>query len=246
MLVLACSPLSRCRTDSTATYGASSQNEIATAFCADVSAVAGVRARPREAPDHDHRREALDRRREPEPRERDRPGEQAGDHAHGALRRHPDQRQPRQQARARRVAQPLLVACRRGRSRAASAAPPTCSARARPRTRPPPGAPGRRQRVQHHLPFAARRGQTCGAQRAQVMGDEVLRAAGDPGHVAHAELVRLGERAAITRRVGSASAFARSAARPATPSPGAPARSASAFSRSRQSRSQRSSAIRSS
>ena len=47
--------------------------------------------------------------------------------------------------------------------------------------------------VHHHLPVSSRAHETAVAERADVVGDQGLRAFADPRQVAHAQLVRLRE-----------------------------------------------------
>ena len=159
---------------------------------------------------------------EPEADQRDRRRDEAGRDRHGALDGHPREAQPRQ--RRARAGQPpvgrLIDARRGGRGRqrrevealkAHAARPPR--RRARPATARVTAAG---QAVQDHLAVAAACGEPERAQRARVVGDEVLRALGDPGEVADTRSSSTPASAAATvRRVGSASARAWSARRAA-------------------------------
>ena len=193
----------------------------------------------REPPDDDRAREALDRRVDAEADERDRAGQDSREDRDAALERHPAEAEPGEQLHP--SGEPPVLAL--GQGPAPAAAVVTRDRRLAGK-RESSVRPLRRQRVQHHLAFASRGDEPRAAERAEVMGHEVLGALGNPGEVAHAELVGLGQRSG-QREAGRIAERLGALGEPLASGSGSrAARSRSAFGRSRHKSSQRSSATR--
>ena len=218
--------------------------------------VLGESAGAGEAPDDDDRREALDRGVEAEAEQRDGAGEDRGGDRDRALGGHVGEAQPRQRLRA--ADQPIALGqLERGSAaagalagavgRVGSSSDGVLIARPRRVGGARRGvAAGVGQRVEDDLVLAPRASEAGVAQRAQVVADEVLGAAGDPCQVADAQLPAVAQRHAIsqprriTQRLCTSGGLGRS------PSRSRRWRIVSARGRSRHSRSQRSSDTRSS
>ena len=190
-----------------------------------------------EAPDDDRRGEALDRRVETEADQGHGAGHDPGEDRYRALGRHVREAEPGEPPDPRRQPKALGVAQRRtDTGRGWSRADPRRQDRLEERS------PRVGQRVHHHLPVPARCHQPGGAKRPRVVGDQLVRALGDPGEIADAEFLtiadgrRHSEACRVTEGLGPLGRGLQLVRRP-----GVGPSTASAFGRSRQSRSHESS-----